>query len=122
MVKTANAFIVGRMANRRGIKRAPKHRTFIRAWRNHRKLTIEQLAGRTDISVATLSRIESGKQLYNQGHLEIISEALNCKPEDLLGFDPATFSYEAWQVIQGAKPAERLQMERVIKALSDKVA
>lgn len=110
------------MASRRGIKRDLKHRTFIKAWRKHRQLTIEQLSERTEISTASLSRIESGKQPYNQGILEAIAEALNCRTADLLGFDPATFSYEAWQVIEGAKPDERDQIQRVIRALSGKVA
>jgi transcriptional regulator with XRE-family HTH domain len=114
--------MLGVMGNRRGIKRELRHRTYIRAWRQHRALTIEQLADRTEISTASLSRIESGKQAYNQGHIEVIADALNCRPADLLGFDPNTFAYDAWQVIQGAKPEERLQMGRVIKALSGKVA
>jgi transcriptional regulator with XRE-family HTH domain len=108
------------MVNRRGIKRDPIHRTFIRAWRNHRDLTIEQLAERTEISTASLSRLESGKQKYTQGHIEAIADALNCRPADLIGFDPQTFNYETWRVIEGAKPEERQQIERVIKALAVK--
>lgn len=110
------------MATRRGKKRVPRYRTFIRAWRAYRGLTIERLSERTDISVASLSRIESGRQPYNQGQIEAIADALNCKPADLLGFDPATFDYDTWQVIEGAKPDQRLQIERVIRAITDKVA
>lgn len=59
-------------------------KTSIRAWRKHRKLTIEQLAAEIGMSTSNLSRMERGEVPYNQEHLENIASVLRCRPADLL--------------------------------------
>jgi transcriptional regulator with XRE-family HTH domain len=56
--------------------------TYIRAWREKRGHTLDDMVGRLDalgvkITGASLSRIERGIQPYNQDTLEAIAEALN---------------------------------------------
>jgi transcriptional regulator with XRE-family HTH domain len=67
---------------RKKTPKVPRH--YIRAWREFRRLTQEQLAGRTDMSVPQISKIETGKRDYRQSTLEQFAEALNCSPADLL--------------------------------------
>lgn len=62
----------------------------IRAWRELRGLTIEGLANQIDVSIATLSRTETGKQAYTQPLLEDIAKALKCEPADLVDRKPAS--------------------------------
>jgi transcriptional regulator with XRE-family HTH domain len=96
--------------------------TFIRAWRQHRELTLAQLTDRlsveleVDISEGQLSRIERGQTPYGQDILEAIAHVLRCQPADLLMRDP-TQPESIWSLLDSLKPVERLQAVEVIKAL-----
>lgn len=92
--------------------------TFIREWRKFRNLTQEQLAERIEMSVGTISRVETGQQPYSQPMLEAIAAAVRCAPADLLSRRPDDPQYELWTVIQGMKPEDRAQAIKVIKALA----
>lgn len=61
---------------------------FFRAWRKYRGLTQEQLAERVDMSVSSISQLETGKQGFTDTTLLAIADALNCEPGDLLSRDP----------------------------------
>lgn len=92
----------------------PRRRVFIREWRKHRGLTLEQLAERVDTTHATLSRVERGRQDYTQGLLEALAEALSCDPEDLLMRDP-TDPEGIWSVWDTVEPVQKKQAIRVLK-------
>jgi transcriptional regulator with XRE-family HTH domain len=67
--------------------------TFIRAWRDFRGYTQEQMITRLEaaglkLSTSQLSRIENGKQEYKQSQLEVFAVALNCEPWNLIWRDP----------------------------------
>lgn len=95
---------------------AERRRHFIKEWRKHRGLTMERLADRLEISKATLSRIESGRQPYTQDTLEALAEALSCEPADLIMRDP-TAPGAIWSLWDRASPAQRQQIENVVRAL-----
>lgn len=61
---------------------------FFRAWRKYRGLTIEQLAGRVDMSPSSISQLERGLQGFTDTTLLAIADALRCEPGDLLSRDP----------------------------------
>ena len=91
-------------------------RTFIRPWREHRGLTLEQLAERIGTTHATLSRIERGLQPYSQPMLEAIAEGLSTDPASLLMRNPAD-PEGIWSVWDNAKPGERRQIVEIAKTL-----
>lgn len=91
--------------------------TFIRAWRKHRGLTIEQLAPLICCSEASLSRIERGKQPYNQTLLEDIAAVLNCQPADLLTRHPDD-PEGLWSVWENIRPDQRPQAIEILKTLA----
>jgi transcriptional regulator with XRE-family HTH domain len=62
---------------------------FIAAWREHRGVSQEQLAEEIGYSEASISRVETGKQPYNQRMIEAIARALNVSVADLIAVDPA---------------------------------
>ena len=72
------------------VRKPERQRTrhFLRAWREYRKLSQEQMAGRVEMSRENYSRIENGKVPYNQDILEMSAVALNCTVSDLLERDP----------------------------------
>lgn len=81
-------------------------RTFIRQWREHRGVTLEQLADRIGTTHASLSRIERGLQPYSQGLLESIADALQTDPASLLMRNPDSPD-AIWSIWDQAKPGER---------------
>lgn len=93
---------------------APKH--FIREWRKYRQLNQEQLAGRLNVAVSTISQIETGKQGYSQPTLEALAEALSCSPADLLSVNPFKEG-EVVDLMRLINDRNRDQAIRVLRAL-----
>lgn len=96
-------------------------KTFIRAWRLHRGMNQEQLADAIGVTTASLSRIETGKQPYNQRQIELIAKALNCKEGDLLSKDPTADNepdiVDIWDHIPAGN---RQQARQILETFSDK--
>ncbi len=90
--------------------------TFLRAWRKHRHLTLEQLAERVDMKASALSMLERGQSGYTQPTLERLAEALNTDPASLIMRDPSNAN-RLWSIWEQALPAERQQIEAVADAL-----
>lgn len=94
-------------------------RTFIRAWREYRNLSQEQMAGRVEMSRENYSRIENGKVPYNQDVLEMSALALNCSVSDLLEQDPRIEDgiEELRALLRAASAPERRRVLAVVKTL-----
>jgi len=60
----------------------------IRAWRQHRHLTLEQLAGKIGLTASALSMLERGQRGYNQDTLEAIAIELQTDVPSLFILDP----------------------------------
>src|SRR5215211_4544728 len=88
------------------IAKTTRRPTFIRQWRRHRGLTLVILAERIGVSHATLSRVERGRQDYNQGLLELLAEELGTDPASLLIRDP-TDPEGIWSIWDQAKPGQQ---------------
>lgn len=98
------------------------HRTFIRAWREHRQLSQDQLVERVrervdTFSKSTLSRLENGKQPYTQSTLEALAWALSCEPQDLLMRQPDSDFWSIIDTLQAMDPTEQAAALRVIQAM-----
>lgn len=75
------------------VKKSPKKtplatRSHLRAWREFRGHTLEEVAPYFGITHGQLSKIERGKSPYNQRLLEIASGLYVCSVLDLLTRDP----------------------------------
>lgn len=90
-------------------KAIPLH---LKAWRKHRGLTQAQLAERLAVSDATVSRIESGEQNWDQEFLQAAAEVLRCAPADLLVRDP-TQPGAVWSLWERAAPGQREQIDQM---------
>src|SRR6266566_3684981 len=87
-------------------RKRPRRPTFFKQWRYHRGLSQERLAERLDTSVASVSRIETGRQPYTQDYLEALASALQTDPASLLMRDP--LDPEAiWSIWENAKQGEK---------------
>lgn len=90
-----------------GMVRPAKFRkTFIRHWRQHRKLNLEQLAERLDMTPSHLSMLERGQRGYTQETLEAVADALQTDVASLLMRDPSDPD-GIWSIWDQAKPGER---------------
>jgi len=90
---------------------APRRRTFLKEWREHRSLTQEQAAERIGVTQATLSRVERGVTPYDQDLLERIAFAYLCEPADLLMRNP-TDKDAVWSITDNLRKADPVELER----------
>lgn len=111
-------------------------RHFLRAWREHRDMTLEAVAERVAllseqreatmpddplktpgrITHASLSRIERGLQPYNQVLMELLAEIYQTDQSSLLNRDPSD-PEGIWSIWDQLKPVERAQVVEIAKAL-----
>lgn len=92
------------------------NKTYIRKWRKHRNLTLEQLASRVEMTPSHLSMLETGKRGYAQETLEAIAEALQTDAGSLLMRDP-TDPEGIWSVWDNALPGQRRTIVEVAKTI-----
>jgi transcriptional regulator with XRE-family HTH domain len=62
---------------------------FFREHRKHKGLTQEGAAAQIGIDRSYLSKLETGKEPYNQAFLEAAAKVYHCAPHDLLSRNPA---------------------------------
>lgn len=89
---------------------------FLREWRKHAGKTLEAVAELLHMSHSQLSRIERGKQPYNQELLERLADLYMCEVVDLLIRDPSD-PEGMWTLWERAKPVEKQQIRNVAEAL-----
>jgi transcriptional regulator with XRE-family HTH domain len=101
-----------------GMARRPTQfrKTYIREWRTHRGLTLEQLAERLEMTASHLSMLERGQRGYTQETLEAIALALSTDAPSLIMRDP-TDPDAIWSIWDQAKPGERRQITEIAKTL-----
>jgi len=95
---------------------AARRQTFIRHWRKHRGLTLDQLSGRVGVTPGAISQLERGIVSYTQPMLEALADALSCEPADLLTRDPAA-SETLWSVYREMQPDQRSQAIEILRTL-----
>lgn len=97
--------------------------TYIRAWREHRALTLEQVVERLrelheiGLTKTSLSRIERGLQPYSQPILEALADALETEPASLLMRNPVDPD-AIWSIWDQVRPVDRPVAIEQLKALA----
>lgn len=89
---------------------------FVKAWREYRGLTLEQLADQVDMSHASIQRIETGSQNYTINTLQKIAVALGTDVATLLHHGPEN-DVAAWPTWTTATAAERRQIEEMARTI-----
>lgn len=92
-------------------------KTYIRQWREHRGLTLEQLADRVEMTPSYLSMFERGQRGYTQNTLEALAEALQTDAASLLMRDPGD-EEAVWSIWDKAKPGERRMIVDIAKTIT----
>jgi transcriptional regulator with XRE-family HTH domain len=99
--------------------------TYIRAWRDERGYTLDDMVGRMDvlgvkITGASLSRIERGIQPYSQDILEAIAEALNVTVAQLTEHNPKMPPAKIYDFLKHLNADEAKQADAVLRAMFGK--
>jgi transcriptional regulator with XRE-family HTH domain len=95
--------------------------TFMRAWRESRGWKQDDLVERLEalanftISSSQLSRIENGKQAYNQDLLEALATVYGCDPSDIIRRDPGQPDAPR-SILDTLKPLDRERIVKMIEA------
>ena len=93
-------------------------RTFIRQWRRHRRLTLEQLAARLgDMVPSNLSMLERGQRGYVQITLERIAAELGTTAATLLSRGPEDGD-DIMAIWDQARPGQRRQIVEIAKTIT----
>lgn len=111
MHRFSNA-LMGRSGKKRQFRR-----TFIRQWRTHRGLTLEQLAERVEMTASHLSMLERYQRGYTQETLEALAHALQTDTASLLIRNP-TDPDAIWSIWDNAKPGERQMIVDIAKTIT----
>lgn len=100
----------------------PAH--YLKQWRKHKGLTQTQLAGRINLDESNISRLETFKLRYTQETLELIAEAYDCDPADLLNPPPSQTKPESEfeRYRRTLSEAQKTQAVAVLKAMFNRVA
>lgn len=96
-----------------------KKRNYIREWRQHRQLTLVQLAARLGINHGTLSKIERGRMPFTDTFLDLVAEQLQTDNASLLMRDP-TDPEGIWSVWDRVPPTSRPQALAVLQTFARK--
>jgi len=89
----------------------------IRVARQSRNLSLTELAGRADISAATLSRIERDKQNLDLGLFLTLTRILKLTPHEVLGDETDEEGVDPLvRTISGMETGERAQLWRSLAA------
>ena len=91
-------------------------RTFIREWRQHRNLTLEQLADRIEMTPSLLSMLERGLRGYRQETLEAIADALQTDTGNLTMRNPQD-NEAIWSIWDHAKQGERQMITDIARTI-----
>ncbi|MBN9001797.1 MAG: helix-turn-helix transcriptional regulator [Rhizobiales bacterium] len=90
--------------------------THLRAWREFRELTLEEVAPKFKKTHGQLSKIERGKSPYNQRLLEKAAELYGCTVLDLLTRDPDE-AVELFSAYSGLDDDGKRRAARLVDAL-----
>lgn len=101
------------MPDFRKTKRKPLR---LRAWRNFRGMSQEELAAEAGLSQGLISQLENNEADYSGDTLARLAYALHCEEIDLLTRDPGDPEGlgRAWDELS---PRERRQMVAIIKGI-----
>ena len=99
-------------------KSSPKDRPahYLRAWREYRRLTQDQLAEKAGTTKGVISLLESGERRLSDKWLRRFSPILKVQPGWLLDYDPESLDrsvLEIWAAIPEERHDEALQMLKI---------
>lgn len=97
---------------------ANEDRNYLRAWREYRKLTQEELADSVGTTKAVISLLENEKRPLSSKWLRKLGEALATKPGYILDVDPEEVGSDIIDIWSNIDVRDRAQAVRVLRSLT----
>jgi transcriptional regulator with XRE-family HTH domain len=95
--------------------RIPNH---LRAWREFRKMTQEELAAKADTTASQISMLESGERGLTHKWALKLAPILKTNPGHLFDTDPAALDNDVFDIWASIDKRDRDQALRVLKSFS----
>lgn len=97
----------------------PKPRYFFKEWRKYRGMTQEELAEKIGVTPPSISQLERGLQGFTDSTLVTLSQALACKPGDLLMRNPLDQDapWSIWDTVKSSEPGKRAAIVAVVETM-----
>lgn len=99
---------------RKSSKKSVNH---LRAWREFRRLTQDELATRVGTAGNVIGLLESGERRLSDKWLRVLAPALNTRPGFLLEFDPQDVELEILEAAVSLHADQKPQAVRVLRAM-----
>ena len=96
--------------------RGTRERNYLRAWREHRRMTQAKLGEAVGTSGAVISLLESGERGLSDKWLRKIAPVLGTRPGHLLEVDPNDVSNDILEIWSEIPEDRREQARDVLKA------
>jgi transcriptional regulator with XRE-family HTH domain len=93
---------------------ADENRNHLKAWREKRGLTQEELADRVGTNKAVISLLENEKRPLSSKWLRKFAEALKTKPGYILDYDPNEINDDIFDIWDRIAAGDRSQAAKVL--------
>lgn len=93
---------------------ASEERNHLRAWREKREMTQEELAEKVGTTKAVISLLENEKRPLSSKWLRKLAEALETQPGYILDYDPNDLSSDIFDIWDNIDQRDRAQAARVL--------
>jgi transcriptional regulator with XRE-family HTH domain len=93
-------------------------KNFLRAWREHRRMTQAQLAEAVGTTGAVISLLESGQRGLGDKWLRRLAPVLGASPGHLLEIDPDDAPNDILEIWAGIPEDKRPQVREIMKTFS----
>ncbi len=86
-------------------------------WRLYRHLTQQEAAEKADLSIASISQIESSAQGYSKDSLKALARAYDCRIADLFS-EPQSLEQEFLRAVRALDPRSQQIALKLVKSLA----
>jgi len=99
-------------------QKSDRSKTFLKEWREHRGMTLEEAAEKIDLHYTTLMRIERGAVPYNQDFLERAAIVYACDITDFLDNSPKAWNAPklVYDALKDATPEKQRAALEIVSA------
>ena len=89
-------------------------RNYLRAWREHRKLSQDELAEKVGTTKSVISLLENEKRPLSSKWLRKLAEALDTQPGYILDYDPNSISADIFDIWSRIDAVDRDRAARIL--------
>jgi transcriptional regulator with XRE-family HTH domain len=90
----------------------------LKAWREHRKMSQEELAEKLDTAKGVISLLENGKRPLSDKWLHRLAEVLDTRPGHILDLDPSELDNDILEIWSHIAKGDRKQAASILRTFT----